>query len=187
MTGPHAADAEGRQDPTGQLAALCGPQTLFSQGLGENVFVQRQVRDHALQAGILVLERSQLPQRADAQVRVFLLPDVERRVAGPELSADVGGRTVRLTEKLTASTDRIGTTWKLAANRRKIGKSPNRNPTLSAILLAIYACLRYLVRSLTQFEFSDERRAFPLVLRTGPTSLLRNFTVNVALHQGNRL
>jgi hypothetical protein len=29
MTGPHAADAEGRLDPAGQLAALCGPQSFF--------------------------------------------------------------------------------------------------------------------------------------------------------------
>ena len=29
MTGPHAADGEGRLHPGGQLAALCGPQTFF--------------------------------------------------------------------------------------------------------------------------------------------------------------
>jgi hypothetical protein len=47
----------------------------FSQGLGEDVFVERQVGDQAFQPGILVLERPQLPQLADAQMGVFLLPD----------------------------------------------------------------------------------------------------------------
>ena len=29
MTGPHAADAEGREDPPGQLAALCSSAVVF--------------------------------------------------------------------------------------------------------------------------------------------------------------
>lgn len=64
----------------------------FSQRLGEDVFVEGQVRDDALQTGILVLERSQLPQLADAQVGIFLLPDVEGGLADAQLSADIGRR-----------------------------------------------------------------------------------------------
>jgi hypothetical protein len=59
VTGPHAADREGGVHPGGQLAALCGPQTFFSQGLGQDVLVERQVGDDLLQAGILVFERSE--------------------------------------------------------------------------------------------------------------------------------
>jgi hypothetical protein len=62
---------------------------LFPQGLGQDVFVEGEVGD-AFEARILVLERPQLPQLADAQVRVSLLPDVEGGFAHAELPADVG-------------------------------------------------------------------------------------------------
>lgn len=61
----------------------------LSQGLGENVFVERQIRDHPLQSRILVLERPQLPQLADTQVGVLLLPDIERSFADAELPSDI--------------------------------------------------------------------------------------------------
>ena len=45
-----------------------------------------------LSRAILVLERPQLRELADAHVRVFLLPDVERGFAHAQLTADVGRR-----------------------------------------------------------------------------------------------
>jgi hypothetical protein len=50
----------------------------FSQRLRERVLVEREVGDQPLQAAVFVLERPQLPQLADAQMGVILLPDVER-------------------------------------------------------------------------------------------------------------
>jgi hypothetical protein len=48
------------------------------------------VRDHALEARMLVLEQPQAPQLTDAEVREFLAPQVERRLADAELPTDVG-------------------------------------------------------------------------------------------------
>ena len=39
----------------------------FSQGLSEDVFIEGQVGDDPFEARILVLERAQLPQLADAK------------------------------------------------------------------------------------------------------------------------
>ena len=58
------------------------------------MFVERQVRDQSFEPAILVLERSQPTQLADAEMRVLLLPDVEGRFADANLPADIGrGRT----------------------------------------------------------------------------------------------
>src|SRR6266581_751895 len=68
----------------------------FSERLGEHVLVEREVRHHALQPRVLVLELAQPAQLADAQVRVLLLPGVERGLTHAELPADVPGRRARL-------------------------------------------------------------------------------------------
>ena len=74
VTGPHAADTEGRLDPAGQLAALCGPRTVFRRASVGMCLSKREVRHHALQSPVLILEPPELAQLADAQVRV--LPDL---------------------------------------------------------------------------------------------------------------
>jgi hypothetical protein len=45
------------------------------------VFIEGQVGDESLEPRILVLERSQLAELTDAEVRVRLFPDVERGFA----------------------------------------------------------------------------------------------------------
>jgi len=55
------------------------------------VFVEREVRDEALQASVFVLELPQAAELAHAQVRVLLLPSVERGLA-ESLPADVADR-----------------------------------------------------------------------------------------------
>jgi hypothetical protein len=51
---------------------------LFSQRLLQDVFVEREVGDQPLQSPILVLELADLSRLIEAQVRVLLLPEVER-------------------------------------------------------------------------------------------------------------
>ena len=51
------------------------------------MLVERQVGHEAFQPRILVLELPEPPKLAHAQMRVLLLPDVERRLAHAELAA----------------------------------------------------------------------------------------------------
>ena len=64
----------------------------FSEGLGQHVLVEREVGDQALQPGVFVLELPQAAELAHAQVRVLLLPRVERGLADAQLAADVTDR-----------------------------------------------------------------------------------------------
>ena len=54
--------------------------------------VEGQVGGQALQPAILLFEGAQLAQPRHPQVRVLPSPDVEGRLADPELATDVGGR-----------------------------------------------------------------------------------------------
>jgi len=56
------------------------------------VLVEREVGDQALQSGVFVLELPQAAELAHAQVRVLLLPRVERGLADPQLPAHVADR-----------------------------------------------------------------------------------------------
>ena len=62
---------------------------VFSEGLLQDVLVEREISDDVLEAGILVLELAHPSELTHAQVRVFLLPDVARRLANAELPANV--------------------------------------------------------------------------------------------------
>jgi hypothetical protein len=60
------------------------------------VLVEREVGDQALQPCVFVLELPQAAELAHAQVRVLLLPRVERRFTDAELPADIPDRRARL-------------------------------------------------------------------------------------------
>ena len=55
------------------------------------MFVERQVRDEALESAILVLKRSQPTQLAHAEMRVLLLPDVEGGLTPSWRQTSAGG------------------------------------------------------------------------------------------------
>ena len=62
---------------------------LFFDNFLQDVPIERQIGHQPLQSGVLI---PQLPELADLEkpkVAVALLPDVERRLADPHLSADV--------------------------------------------------------------------------------------------------
>ena len=60
MTGPHAADTEGRLDPAGQLAALCGPQTFFRSASVRMCLSSDRSATTRFKPRILVFERPEL-------------------------------------------------------------------------------------------------------------------------------
>ena len=60
------------------------------------MLVERQVGDDSLQPSVLVLEPAEPTHFPAPQAGVLLLPDVERRLAHADLSADVGDRGVCL-------------------------------------------------------------------------------------------
>ena len=64
----------------------------FSQGLRQHVLVEREVGDEPFQSAVFFLQLPEAPQLAHAQVRVLLLPGVERGVTHPELPAEVADR-----------------------------------------------------------------------------------------------
>ena len=66
------------------------------------MLVQRQVRHQPLQPRILVAQLANLPQFAQPQLAVLLLPDVERRLRNPELPANIPDRrpTIRLPQRV---------------------------------------------------------------------------------------
>src|SRR5215831_14768036 len=78
--------------------ALAGARAsgVFSQRLRQHVFVEREVGDQTLQSGVFVLELPQAAELAHAQMRVLLLPGVERGLADPQLPAHVADRGAAL-------------------------------------------------------------------------------------------
>ena len=68
--GPHAADAIGRMKPGSQLAAACGPQTFFG-ALAQHVRVEREVGHEPFQPRVLILDRPELAQFADARCAYY--------------------------------------------------------------------------------------------------------------------
>jgi hypothetical protein len=58
--------------------------------------IQRQIGYQSLQTGILVTKLPQLAHFQDTQVRVALLPDVERRLTDPNLPTYVGDCLARI-------------------------------------------------------------------------------------------
>src|SRR6516164_196958 len=69
---------------------------VFSQRLRQHVLVEREIGDQMLQSGVFVLELPQAAELAHAQMRVLLLPDVERGLADPQLPAHVADRAATL-------------------------------------------------------------------------------------------
>src|SRR5215470_18056776 len=69
---------------------------VFLERLRQHVFVEREVGDQTLQSGVFVLELPQAAELAHAQMRVLLLPGVERRLAHAELPAHVADRSAAL-------------------------------------------------------------------------------------------
>ena len=56
------------------------------------MFVEREVGDYALQPCLFILELPQAAELTHAQVRVLVLPRVERRLTDPQLRAHVADR-----------------------------------------------------------------------------------------------
>src|SRR5262252_10940071 len=65
---------------------------VFSQRLRQHVLVEREIGDQTLQSGVFVLELPQAAELAHAQMRVLLLPRIERGLADPQLPAHVADR-----------------------------------------------------------------------------------------------
>ena len=73
---------------------------LFSPGLRQHVLIEREVNHQPLQAAVFCLQLSQSSQFAHAEMRVFLLPDIQRLLGNPEPTADIAhaGAGLGLTE-----------------------------------------------------------------------------------------
>ena len=71
---------EPRQMTGSHAAALCRPETVF-RSASVRMCLSSDKSAKTLQSAVLVLKRPHLAELADAQVRVLLLPDVERRLA----------------------------------------------------------------------------------------------------------
>jgi hypothetical protein len=67
------------------------------------MLVQCQFGHRALEASVLIAQLADLPQPAHAELAVSLLPQVERQLGYPELSADIanGCPTVRLPQRVS--------------------------------------------------------------------------------------
>src|SRR5690606_32675680 len=65
---------------------------VFSDGLLQDVLVEREVGDEALEPRVLLFELPQPAQLTHAQVRELPLPDAERRLADAQLPADIAHR-----------------------------------------------------------------------------------------------
>jgi len=66
----------------------------------QDVPIQGEVRDQALEPPVLLAQLAQLTELVQSQSRILLLPDVERRFADPVLAADLGDSraALRLTQ-----------------------------------------------------------------------------------------
>ena len=53
------------------------------------MFIEREIGHQALQPPVFVLELPEPPELAHAQVRVLLLPGIDRRFTDAELPADI--------------------------------------------------------------------------------------------------
>jgi hypothetical protein len=62
---------------------------IFFADFLQYVPIQRQIGHQALQPLVLVTQLLQLTDLQNPQVRVALIPDVERRLADPHLPADI--------------------------------------------------------------------------------------------------
>jgi hypothetical protein len=56
------------------------------------VLIQRQVRHQPLQSVVLFFQLPEAAEFTDAEVRVFLLPRIERLLGDPELATEVADR-----------------------------------------------------------------------------------------------
>ena len=72
------------------------------QDLGQNVLVERQVGDHALELGVLLAQLPQLPQLRRPEMAILLLPDVIGRLGDPQLAANIRhrGAALRLSQRI---------------------------------------------------------------------------------------
>ncbi len=86
---PEASSIQRRVPPLDRLHRFFG-------GSPADVLVEREIGDQALQTRVLLLELAQAPELAHAEVRVALLPDVERRFAHPQLATDIADRGAAL-------------------------------------------------------------------------------------------
>jgi len=58
----------------------------------QDVTIERQIGDHALEPRVLFLEHAQRAQLGYAQIGELLLPHVEGRLRHPQLPAHIAGR-----------------------------------------------------------------------------------------------
>ena len=65
---------------------------LFSQGLRQHVFVEREIAHEPFQPTVLFFHLLQPAEFAHAQMRVLLFPGVEGGLADAELPAEVANR-----------------------------------------------------------------------------------------------
>src|SRR5579871_2368885 len=65
---------------------------LFSDHLAQDVLVEREVGDQALQARVLIAQLAELADLGEPELGVLLLPEVKARLAHPDLPADVRHR-----------------------------------------------------------------------------------------------
>src|SRR5690606_5582070 len=88
--------------PTRRVRVCVPASDFFSNDFGQYVLVERQISNQPLQLRVLLAQLSQLAQLRRPQVRVLLLPDVERRLADAHLAADIGHRraTLRLPQRI---------------------------------------------------------------------------------------
>src|SRR4051812_13595703 len=85
--GVRRADTRFAPKPPPHVAGLGSP--FFSEGISENGFVERQIRDRRLESPILFPQLLQLAELAHIEPRVLLLPAIERRLRHAHLPADV--------------------------------------------------------------------------------------------------
>ena len=78
--------------PLGEFPAADGPQTFFSQGLRQYVFVEQEVAPQPFQPAVFFFELPEPTQLAYGQLRVLHFPGVEGGVTHPKLSAQVADR-----------------------------------------------------------------------------------------------
>jgi hypothetical protein len=68
----------------------------LSDDLAENMLVERQIRDQALELRVLIAQLAQLTDLTRSQVRVLLLSNVERGLADAHRTTDIRDRRAAL-------------------------------------------------------------------------------------------
>ena len=61
------------------------------QRLRQHVLVETEIRHQALQPRVLFLDLPEAPELTDAQMRILLLPGIERRLVDAHLATDMAG------------------------------------------------------------------------------------------------